>query len=93
MGGDCECLCTAFAAYAHECNLRGIAIKWRSQQLCRKLTNVNLGFQVAFFVVSVVWLANRVVNHSHDCHFLSASSHLTYFVAYSLESANSHAMR
>ena len=38
MGGDCECLCTAFAAYAHECNLRGIAIKWRSQQLCRKLT-------------------------------------------------------
>ncbi|KAL0131073.1 hypothetical protein PUN28_002574 [Cardiocondyla obscurior] len=33
-GGDCECLCTALAAYAHECNLRGVPVKWRTQQLC-----------------------------------------------------------
>lgn len=26
-GGDCECLCTAIAAYAHECNVRGINIQ------------------------------------------------------------------
>lgn len=37
MGGDCECLCTSFAEYAQECNAHGIAIKWRSQELCRKL--------------------------------------------------------
>lgn len=37
MGGDCECLCTAIAAYAHECNLHGVGVKWRSQELCRKI--------------------------------------------------------
>ncbi|CAG2067595.1 unnamed protein product, partial [Timema podura] len=35
MGGDCECLCTAIAAYAQECNIRGVPIRWRSQKLCR----------------------------------------------------------
>ncbi|XP_069683352.1 hemocytin isoform X2 [Periplaneta americana] len=34
LGGDCECLCTAIAAYAQECNIQGVSIKWRSQQLC-----------------------------------------------------------
>ncbi|XP_071447163.1 hemocytin-like [Hetaerina americana] len=34
MGGDCECLCTSIAAYAHECNIRGVPIKWRTQHLC-----------------------------------------------------------
>ncbi|XP_061661944.1 SCO-spondin-like [Syngnathoides biaculeatus] len=33
-GGDCECLCTAIATYAEECNRRGIYIRWRSQELC-----------------------------------------------------------
>jgi len=33
-GGDCECLCTALAAYAYECNARGIPVKWRTQELC-----------------------------------------------------------
>ncbi|XP_027005082.2 SCO-spondin isoform X2 [Tachysurus fulvidraco] len=33
-GGDCECLCTAIAAYAEECNRRGVYIHWRSQELC-----------------------------------------------------------
>ncbi|XP_066594945.1 hemocytin-like [Prorops nasuta] len=33
-GGDCECLCTALAAYAFECAMRGIVIKWRTQELC-----------------------------------------------------------
>ncbi|KAK2514067.1 hypothetical protein Q9233_015180 [Columba guinea] len=35
-GGDCECLCTAIAAYAEECGRRGIHIRWRSQELCRE---------------------------------------------------------
>lgn len=34
QGGDCECLCTAIAAYAQECSIRGVYIKWRSQDLC-----------------------------------------------------------
>ncbi|XP_078043521.1 hemolectin [Augochlora pura] len=33
-GGDCECLCTSLAAYAHECGTKGVPIKWRSQELC-----------------------------------------------------------
>ncbi|XP_078600776.1 uncharacterized protein LOC144875877 isoform X3 [Branchiostoma floridae x Branchiostoma japonicum] len=33
-GGDCECLCTAIAAYAQECNLAGVPIKWREQEIC-----------------------------------------------------------
>ncbi|XP_068790174.1 SCO-spondin-like [Struthio camelus] len=33
-GGDCECLCTAIAAYAEECGQRGVHVRWRSQELC-----------------------------------------------------------
>uniref|UniRef100_A0A8D2L3M7 SCO-spondin n=1 Tax=Varanus komodoensis TaxID=61221 RepID=A0A8D2L3M7_VARKO len=33
-GGDCECLCTAIAAYAEECSQRGVSVRWRSQDLC-----------------------------------------------------------
>nr|XP_032822651.1 SCO-spondin-like [Petromyzon marinus] len=33
-GGDCECLCTAIATYAEECNKNGVYIRWRSQDLC-----------------------------------------------------------
>lgn len=41
QGGDCECLCTALAAYAQECNNRGVPIKWRSQDLCRKFISLK----------------------------------------------------
>uniref|UniRef100_A0A1W7RAG6 Hemocytin n=1 Tax=Hadrurus spadix TaxID=141984 RepID=A0A1W7RAG6_9SCOR len=34
LGGDCECFCTALAAYVEECVIHGIAIAWRSQDLC-----------------------------------------------------------
>ncbi|KAK3611483.1 hypothetical protein CHS0354_039095 [Potamilus streckersoni] len=33
-GGDCECLCTAIAAYAHQCAMNGVPISWRSEELC-----------------------------------------------------------
>uniref|UniRef100_A0A8C9X587 VWFD domain-containing protein n=1 Tax=Sander lucioperca TaxID=283035 RepID=A0A8C9X587_SANLU len=33
-GGDCECLCTAVAAYAKACNEAGACIKWRTPKLC-----------------------------------------------------------
>ncbi|XP_010222088.1 PREDICTED: otogelin-like protein [Tinamus guttatus] len=34
LGGDCECLCTSIAAYAHKCCQQGAAIHWRSPTLC-----------------------------------------------------------
>nr|XP_046254838.1 mucin-5B-like [Scatophagus argus] len=33
-GGDCECVCTAVAAYAKACNEGGVCIKWRTPKLC-----------------------------------------------------------
>jgi len=33
-GGECECFCTAVAAYAHECNKRGFHPYWRTQDMC-----------------------------------------------------------
>nr|CAB3266610.1 SCO-spondin [Phallusia mammillata] len=33
-GGDCECVCTAVAAYSHECNRNNVAVRWRSQAFC-----------------------------------------------------------
>ncbi|WAR09830.1 MUC5B-like protein [Mya arenaria] len=35
-GGDCDCLCTAVAAYAHQCSMSGVTIKWRTVEFCRK---------------------------------------------------------
>lgn len=37
QGGDCECLCTALAAYATACSRKGVHIRWRTPELCRKL--------------------------------------------------------
>ncbi|XP_033120973.1 mucin-5AC-like [Anneissia japonica] len=34
FGGECECTCTAIAAYAQECNDNGVHISWRSDKLC-----------------------------------------------------------
>ncbi|KAG4071830.1 hypothetical protein HA402_005991 [Bradysia odoriphaga] len=34
QGGDCECLCTALAAYAMACSMKGIPIRWRTPDLC-----------------------------------------------------------
>ncbi|OXB73916.1 UNVERIFIED_CONTAM: hypothetical protein H355_008111, partial [Colinus virginianus] len=34
LGGDCECLCTSIAAYAHKCCQHGAVIHWRSPSLC-----------------------------------------------------------
>ncbi|XP_073476350.1 otogelin-like protein [Aquarana catesbeiana] len=34
LGGDCECLCTSIAAYAHKCCQQGVAVHWRSPNVC-----------------------------------------------------------
>uniref|UniRef100_A0A8D0CL42 VWFD domain-containing protein n=1 Tax=Scleropages formosus TaxID=113540 RepID=A0A8D0CL42_SCLFO len=33
-GGDCECFCTAVAAYAKGCNEAGVCVAWRSPEIC-----------------------------------------------------------
>ncbi|XP_078733791.1 mucin-2-like [Lampetra fluviatilis] len=33
-GGDCECFCTAVAAYAQACNEAGVCVKWRTPERC-----------------------------------------------------------
>ncbi|XP_059362862.1 otogelin-like protein [Carassius carassius] len=33
-GGDCECLCTSIAAYAHKCCQNGVTVNWRSPTVC-----------------------------------------------------------
>uniref|UniRef100_A0A672PL02 Otogelin like n=1 Tax=Sinocyclocheilus grahami TaxID=75366 RepID=A0A672PL02_SINGR len=44
-GGDCECLCTSIAAYAHKCCQNGVTVNWRSPTVCReyKHTHNELG--------------------------------------------------
>ncbi|KAM3849859.1 mucin-5B [Diretmus argenteus] len=37
-GGDCECLCTAVAAYAQACNEAGVCVAWRTPEMCRSTT-------------------------------------------------------
>uniref|UniRef100_A0A667WQP7 VWFD domain-containing protein n=1 Tax=Myripristis murdjan TaxID=586833 RepID=A0A667WQP7_9TELE len=33
-GGDCECFCTAVAAYAESCNEAGVCTSWRTPKIC-----------------------------------------------------------
>ncbi|XP_069594502.1 mucin-5AC-like [Ranitomeya imitator] len=33
-GGDCECFCTAVAAYAAACSQAGICVSWRTPEIC-----------------------------------------------------------
>ncbi|XP_056095225.1 mucin-2-like [Rhinichthys klamathensis goyatoka] len=33
-GGDCDCLCTAVAAYAAECRKKGVCVAWRKPHFC-----------------------------------------------------------
>ncbi|XP_038621312.1 mucin-5B-like [Tachyglossus aculeatus] len=33
-GGDCECFCTAVAAYARACNQVGVCVSWRTPDIC-----------------------------------------------------------
>ncbi|KAM6159452.1 mucin-5AC [Rhynchocyon petersi] len=33
-GGDCECFCTAVAAYAQACQDAGVCVSWRSPEVC-----------------------------------------------------------
>uniref|UniRef100_A0A8C9XAM5 Mucin 2.2, oligomeric mucus/gel-forming n=1 Tax=Sander lucioperca TaxID=283035 RepID=A0A8C9XAM5_SANLU len=34
-GGDCECFCSAVAAYAQACNEASVCVAWRTPEICR----------------------------------------------------------
>uniref|UniRef100_A0A674CG96 Otogelin-like protein n=1 Tax=Salmo trutta TaxID=8032 RepID=A0A674CG96_SALTR len=58
-GGDCECLCTSIAAYAHTCCQHGVTVVWRNPSVCREYRHTythNLG-EGPFSVVSAVYNA------------------------------------
>ncbi|OPJ73760.1 hypothetical protein AV530_013225 [Patagioenas fasciata monilis] len=38
-GGDCDCFCTAVAAYAQACSEVGVCIAWRTPSICRCYPN------------------------------------------------------
>ena len=42
-GGDCECLCTAVAAYAQACHDVGVCVSWRTPDICREFTGCVVG--------------------------------------------------
>uniref|UniRef100_A0A3Q2YZN8 VWFD domain-containing protein n=1 Tax=Hippocampus comes TaxID=109280 RepID=A0A3Q2YZN8_HIPCM len=68
-GGDCECLCTAIATYAEECNRRGVYIRWRSQELCRICQTDpcdECEYQGQSHTVGDRWRSD----HCHLCHCL-----------------------
>lgn len=52
-GGDCECFCTAVAAYAQACNEAGVCVAWRTPEICRKLTSYSLVIKLRFY--SLFW--------------------------------------
>lgn len=41
-GGDCECFCTAVAAYAQACHEAGVCVSWRTPDVCREYTGQGL---------------------------------------------------
>lgn len=41
-GGDCECFCTAVAAYAQACREAGVCVSWRSPDVCRECSGCSM---------------------------------------------------
>ena len=41
-GGDCECFCTAVAAYAQACHDVGVCVSWRTPDVCRECSETCL---------------------------------------------------
>lgn len=52
-GGDCECMCTSIASFAQECNKVGVAVRWRSNELCRKCLKWNLCLKIPLVIFSI----------------------------------------
>ncbi|KAG7240328.1 hypothetical protein INR49_027016, partial [Caranx melampygus] len=56
-GGDCECFCTAVAAYAQACSEAGVCVAWRTPEICRQQHNSYVTINSTYH--------HRSTNHNH----------------------------
>ena len=56
VGGDCECLCTAIAAYAFACQEAGVPVKWSTQKLCGMMTT----YLILSLILTTSYISNAV---------------------------------
>lgn len=61
-GGDCECLCTSIAAYAHKCCQQGVTIHWRSPSVCREYKHTHIQTSAHSTLVYSVLVINGDAN-------------------------------
>uniref|UniRef100_H2Z9C0 VWFD domain-containing protein n=1 Tax=Ciona savignyi TaxID=51511 RepID=H2Z9C0_CIOSA len=59
FGGDCECFCTAVAAYAQACASAGVCVNWRDNEICPVMCEVyNPGFGSEYNNETCEWKYN-----------------------------------
>lgn len=67
-GGDCECFCTAVAAYAQACSEFGVCVSWRTPSVCREYHQPTLEergergtalLASKYFFFLIGWLNNK----------------------------------
>ncbi|XP_052248669.1 mucin-5AC-like isoform X9 [Dreissena polymorpha] len=68
-GGDCECMCTAVAAYAHVCAMNGISVKWRTEDMCPIMCENCMTYNPCISICPKKTCDNRLVYDSliKDC--------------------------
>lgn len=75
-GGDCDCFCTAVAAYAQACSEVGVCVAWRSPSICRKFYVINTSENVAKCAVTYI---SALISHYVD---FSRLSYLFFFFSW-----------
>lgn len=58
-GGDCECFCTAVAAYAQACHEVGVCVSWRTPDVCRECPCSPMGGFERKLKWGAMWLMER----------------------------------
>lgn len=54
-GGDCDCFCTAVAAYAQACSEVGVCIAWRTPSICREFYVINTSCEIVVKCTMPCW--------------------------------------
>ncbi|RXN23825.1 mucin-2-like protein [Labeo rohita] len=62
-GGDCECFCTAVAAYAQACNEEGVCVNWRSPEICHLCGGMSKHDNTTTTTTSHTYCNNNVIYH------------------------------
>uniref|UniRef100_A0A8C3UFU4 Otogelin like n=1 Tax=Catharus ustulatus TaxID=91951 RepID=A0A8C3UFU4_CATUS len=61
LGGDCDCLCTSIAAYAHKCCQQGAAIHWRSPSLSYDCEHYNRGLGEGPYILASFGVNDTII--------------------------------